>query len=85
MLNCMVAIKGLNKTHPQILRALEVHVQNYPGNDASDHFSEFRTAVLAAQDSDLANLNADLPSVGCRVLELPEDLFFLDGRESFEQ
>ena len=54
MLNCMmVAIKGLNKNHPPTLRALEIHVQNYPSNDALDHFSELRTAVLAAQDSDL--------------------------------
>ena len=62
MLNCMVAIKGLNKNHSPTLHALEIHVQNYPGNDAFDHFSELRTAVLAAQDSDLANLKADLPS-----------------------
>jgi hypothetical protein len=62
MLNCMVAIKGLNKSHPPTLRALEIHVQNFPGNTALDHFDELRTAVLAAQDSDLANLNTDPPS-----------------------
>ena len=59
MLHCMVAIKGLNKSHPPTLRALEIHVQNFPGNTALDHFAELRTAVLAAQDSDLANLNVE--------------------------
>ena len=62
MLLCMVAIKGLNKNHPPTLRALEIHFQTYPGNNALDHYSELRTSVLAHQDSDIANIKADVTS-----------------------
>ena len=62
MLLCMVFIKGLNKSHPPTLRALEIHVQLYPGNASLDHYAELRTSVLAAQDSDIANLTPDVPS-----------------------
>mmetsp|Transcript_7117 Transcript_7117/g.10085 ORF Transcript_7117/g.10085 Transcript_7117/m.10085 type:complete len:436 (-) Transcript_7117:79-1386(-) len=53
MLLCMVAIKGVNKTHPPSLRALEIHLQTYPGNTSLAHYDAFRTAVLASQDSDI--------------------------------
>lgn len=56
MLLSMVFIKGLNKSHPPSLRALEIHVQTYPGDDSLDHFAELRARVLAAQDSDLSNI-----------------------------
>ena len=62
MLLCMVFIKGLNKSHPPTLRAIEIHVQLYPGNTSLDHYAELRTSVLAAQDSDIANITPDVPS-----------------------
>lgn len=62
MLLCMVFIKGLNKSHPPTLRAIEIHVQLFPGNTSLDHYAELRTAVLAAQDSDIANITPDVPS-----------------------
>jgi hypothetical protein len=58
----MVFIKGLNKSHPPTLRAIEIHVQLYPGNTSLDHYAELRTSVLAAQDSDIANITPDVPS-----------------------
>ena len=59
MLLCMVAIKGVNKTHPPSLRALEIHLQTYPGNTSLDHYDDFRAAVLASQDSDIFLTSAD--------------------------
>lgn len=56
MLLSMVFIKGLNKGHPPSLRALEIHVQTYPGDDSLDHFDELRARVLASQDSDISNI-----------------------------
>lgn len=61
MLLSMVAVKGVNKSHPPNLRALEIHLQTYPGNTALDHYAELRTAILAAQDSDIFSALAPDP------------------------
>lgn len=60
----MVLIKGLNKSQGANLRALEIHMQLFPGTTSLDVPDELITSVLSMQDSDLANLttNPDLES-----------------------
>ena len=55
----MVLIKGLDKTQPANLRALEIHMQTYPGSTSLDHPAELIESILQYQQSDLATLSLD--------------------------
>ena len=58
-LHSMVLIKGLDKTQPANLRALEIHMQTYPGSTSLDHPAELIESILQYQQSDLATLSLD--------------------------
>ena len=52
-LKSMVLIKGLDKSQPANLRALEIHMQTHQGITSLDVPDELIASVLALQDSDL--------------------------------
>jgi hypothetical protein len=58
-LHSMVMFKGLDKTRHANLRALEIHMQTYPGSTSLDHPANLIECVLQYQQSDLATLSLD--------------------------
>lgn len=58
-LHSMVIIKGLDKTQPANLRALEIHLQTHPGPASLDNPSQLIEFILQYQQSDLATLSLD--------------------------
>lgn len=58
-LHSMVLIKGLDKTQPANLRALEIHLQTHPGSASLDEPSQLIEFILQYQQSDLATLSLD--------------------------
>jgi hypothetical protein len=56
-LQSMVLIKGLDKSQPANLRALEIHLQQHEGTLSLDHPDKLTETILQYQQSDLATLS----------------------------